>query len=40
MDPNTNPDAIWDEMIDEFFEDNPAEEVIRLIRESQSGKQH
>ncbi|PNY02170.1 ribosomal protein, partial [Trifolium pratense] len=35
MDPNTNTDAIWDQMIDEFCEDNPAEDVIRLIREAQ-----
>jgi len=35
MDPNTDSDTIWNQMIDECFEDNPAEEVIRLIREGQ-----
>jgi hypothetical protein len=35
MDPNTDSDTIWNQMIDECFEDNPAEEVIRLIRKGQ-----
>jgi uncharacterized protein (DUF2236 family) len=35
MDPNIDFDALWDQMTDEFFEENPAEEVIRLIRERQ-----
>jgi hypothetical protein len=35
MDPNIDFDALWDQMTDEFFEENPADEVIRLIRERQ-----
>jgi len=35
MDPNTDSDTLWNQMIDECFEDNPVEEVIRLIREGQ-----
>lgn len=38
MDPNTDLDAMWNQMIGGCFVDNPTEEVIQLIPEMQQVK--
>jgi len=35
LDSNTNLDTIWNEIIDDCFDDNIEEEILRVLREMQ-----